>query len=158
MGEEGEIEARGDDEERQGLLPLMHAASIQGQAALGPDAGTRIPRLGIPLAGGSRKAVVIKELCAELDGFTLHAATRIKADESARLEHLLRYVTRPALSAERLSLNEQGKVVHELRVPYRDRSPSKRPTGAFRSAFGGPGLTPHISCLSHSSSSNDLPL
>jgi len=120
MGEEGEIEARGDDEERQGLLPLMHAASIQGQAALGPDAGTRIPRLGIPLAGGSRKAVVIKELCAELDGFTLHAATRIKADESARLEHLLRYVTRPALSAERLSLNEQGKVVHELRVPYRD--------------------------------------
>ena len=29
-------------------------------------------------------------------------------------------MTRPPLSTKRLSLNEQGKVVHELRVPFRD--------------------------------------
>ena len=64
--------------------------------------------------------MVIKELCAELDGFTLHAAVRVKPEESARLEHLCRYVTRPALLSQRLSLREDGKVVHELRVPFRD--------------------------------------
>jgi hypothetical protein len=64
--------------------------------------------------------VVIKELCAELDGFTLHAAVRVEPQQSSRLEHLCRYVTRPPLSTERLSLDEQGNVVHELRVPHRD--------------------------------------
>ena len=120
MGEADEIEVRSDAEEQQGLLPLFHAASIQGQAALGPEAGERVARLGVHVAPSSKKAVVIKELCAELDGFSLHAAVRIKAEECSRLEHLFRYVTRPALSTQRLSLNEEGKVVHELRVPFRD--------------------------------------
>jgi len=144
MDEEDELEARGDDE--QGLLPLIQAASIQGRVALGPGAGARVSRLGVPPAGGRARSVVVEELCAELDGFTLHAAVRVKPEESARLEHLCRYVTRPPLSTERLSSDEQGNVVHELRVPYRDGSPSKRPTGAFRSASGGPWLTPRISC------------
>ena len=120
VGEEGEIEVRRDAEEQQGLLPLIHAASIQGQAALGPEAGERVARLGVPVAASSKKPVVIKELCAELDGFTLHAAVRVREDESSRLEHLCRYIARPALSAKRLSLNEEGKVVLELRVPFRD--------------------------------------
>lgn len=119
MGDEDELDVGGEDAQ-QGLLPLLQAASIQGRVALGPEAGARISRLGRPLASGSGKAVVIKELCAELDGFTLHAAVRIRAEESTRLEHLARYVTRPPLSTQRLSLNAQGNVVHELRVPYRD--------------------------------------
>jgi len=119
MGEEGDLDDRVDEQE-QGLLPLIQAASIQGRVALGPEAGARVSRLGVPVGSSGRKAVVIKELCAELDGFTLHAAVRVKPEESARLEHLCRYVTRPPLSSQRLSLREDGKVVHELRVPYRD--------------------------------------
>ncbi len=64
--------------------------------------------------------MVIKELCAELDGFSLHAAARIEAGQTSRLEHLCRYITRPPLSNKRLSLTPDGRVVHELRAPYRD--------------------------------------
>ncbi len=117
--DEDEFDLRSEEQE-QGLLPLICAASIQGRVALGPDAGARISRLGRPPASGAGKAVLIKDLCAELDGFTLHAAVTVGQGDTARLEHLCRYVTRPPLSTQRLSLNEAGKVVHELRVPFRD--------------------------------------
>ncbi len=87
-------------------MPLIFAASIQGRVALGPEAGARITRLGHPVVEGAGGAVVMKELCAELDGFTLHGAVRIDGDDRSALEHLCRYVMRPALSAERLSLDE----------------------------------------------------
>ena len=57
---------------------MFHAASIQGRVALGPEAGSRGSRLGHPSSARSGSAVVIKELCAELDGFTLHGAVRIE--------------------------------------------------------------------------------
>ncbi len=63
---------------------------------------------------------MIKELCAERDGFTLHAALRIQPRETSRLEHLCRYITRLSLSGARLSLTKEGVVVHQLRAPYRD--------------------------------------
>jgi len=109
------------DEPEQSLLPLLCDASIQGRVALGPQAGSRIPRLGRPIVDGAGGAVVIKRLCAELDGFTLHAAVRVDGGRDRdRLEHLCRYVTRPALSSKRLSLDERGRVVLQLRVPFRD--------------------------------------
>ena len=77
-------------------------------------------RLGIPPAGPSGEAPVLKELCAELDGFSLHAAVRVPAGERSRLEHLCRHVSRPALSSKRLSISPTGKVIHELRAPFRD--------------------------------------
>jgi hypothetical protein len=36
------------------------------------------------------------------------------------LEQLCRYITRPAIANERLSLNEAGQVVLKLKAPYRD--------------------------------------
>ena len=109
------------EESEQSLLPLLCAASVQGRVALGPASGTSIARLGRPVVDGASKAVVIKQLCAELDGFTLHAAVRVDgARDRDRLEHLCRYVTRPALSSKRLSLDEQGRVILHLRVPFRD--------------------------------------
>ncbi len=119
MGDEGELDVRASDLD-QGLLPLLHAASIQGRAALGAEAGTRVARLGVPPGKASGKGVVTKELCAELDGFSLHAAVHVPAGERPGLEHLCRYVTRPSLSSRRLSLSRTGKVVHKLRAPFRD--------------------------------------
>ena len=118
MGEE-ELEVCVDESE-QGVLPLFCAASIQGRVAMGPEAGARVSRLGQPPVRCAAKAVLIKELCAELDGFTLHAAVKVAGGDVSRLEHLCRYVTRPPLSTQRLSLNDSGQVVHELRVPFRD--------------------------------------
>ncbi len=60
------------------------------------------------------------ELCAAIDGFSLHAQVHVEAGDRERLEHLCRYVCRPALASERLSLDERGRVLLELRHPWRD--------------------------------------
>ena len=119
LGDETEC-ATGVPEHEQGLLPFLYAASIQGLSALGSQPGARIERLGIAPERVGGRAVVIKELCAELDGFSLHAAVRIDAGRTSRLEHLCRYIARPPLSNERLSLSRDGKVILELRAPFRD--------------------------------------
>ncbi len=112
-----DVSAPGQD---QALLPLLVAASLQGRVALGPAAGARVSRLGQPPTHNRRKAPKFKNLCAQLDGFSLHAAVKVEAGESSRLEHLCRYITRPPLSSQRLALTAQGKVVHELRAPFKD--------------------------------------
>ncbi len=119
MGEESELDVSAPTES-QGLLPLLCAASIQGRSALGSEPGAKIERRGIPEMAIPGRSVVIKELCAELDGFSLHAAVKIDAGQASRLEHLCRYITRPPLSNKRLSLTPDGRVVHELRAPFRD--------------------------------------
>ena len=87
---------------------------------MGSRPGARIERRGIPPQSVSGRAVVIRDLCAELDGFSLHCAVKIDAGRTSRLEHLCRYIARPPLSNERLSLSREGKVILELRVPFRD--------------------------------------
>ncbi len=47
-----------------------------------------------------REAAPRQPLCADINGFSLHAAVRIEAQDRKRLEQLCRYITRPALSDE----------------------------------------------------------
>ncbi len=61
-----------------------------------------------------------QDLCADIDGFSLHAAVRCAADERKSLEQLCRYITRPALANERVQTNAAGQVVLELKTPWRD--------------------------------------
>ena len=58
--------------------------------------------------------------CADIDGFSLHAAVRCGADDRQALEQLWRYVTRPALANERVQTNAAGQVVLKLKTPWRD--------------------------------------
>ena len=51
---------------------------------------------------------------------SLHAGVAAKAQQRDKLERLCRYITRPAVSAKRLSLTTQGKVRYELKTSYRD--------------------------------------
>jgi hypothetical protein len=44
----------------------------------------------------------------------------MEADDRRRLEQLCRYITRPALSDERVQLNAAGQVVLKLKTPWRD--------------------------------------
>ncbi len=53
-------------------------------------------------------------------GFSLHAGVAARTDERQKLERLCRYITRPALSEQRLSLASQGLVRYALKTPYRD--------------------------------------
>ncbi|MEQ1895656.1 MAG: transposase, partial [Planctomycetota bacterium] len=44
------------------------------------------------------------QLCASLDGFSLHAKVALEADDHDGRERLCRYLARPAIASERLSL------------------------------------------------------
>ena len=67
-----------------------------------------------------RDAAVTQSLCADEQGFSLHAAVRCDARERPRLEQLCRYITRPALANERVQCNSAGQVVLKLKTPWRD--------------------------------------
>ncbi len=60
------------------------------------------------------------ELCTKLHGFSLHAAVRWGADQRQQLEHLCRYITRPAIADERLKRNRASQVVLQLKSAYKD--------------------------------------
>jgi hypothetical protein len=89
----------------QVLTPLQ-AASCTYRIALGPRAGQKVLSLqSLPSPDKSSTP----DLCAKLHGFTLHAAVRWGADQRQQLEHLCRYITRPAIANERLKRNRAAK-------------------------------------------------
>ncbi|WP_373372331.1 transposase [Sorangium atrum] len=61
-----------------------------------------------------------KPLCAALDGFTLHAATRAGAHHAAAREALLRYVLRPPIAKERVEPQQDGLVRLSLKRAFAD--------------------------------------
>ena len=92
----------------------------------GPRAGLPLKRLKDPdlarafEAAGWSSQRVSPPLVANSNGFSLHAATRVKAGDRARLEKLCRYVTRPALCLKRLEVRSDGQISWSLRRPWRD--------------------------------------
>jgi hypothetical protein len=73
--------------EEEPLLAALAAASIQGQLATGPRAGHRVRRLLSDPIEGLRSG----PLCFSARGFSLHAATRIEAEDRAGLYMRTRY-------------------------------------------------------------------
>jgi hypothetical protein len=61
-----------------------------------------------------------QNLCADMDGFSLHAAVRCDADERQALEQLCRHITRRPLANERVQCNAAGQVVLKLRTSRRN--------------------------------------
>jgi uncharacterized protein (DUF983 family) len=116
MGQTYLASADADGEESRTLLPLQ-AAAITYRIAFGPRAGQKV----LTLRGAMpREEWVRQPLCADIDGFSLHAAVRVEAHDRKRLEQLCRYITRPALSDERVQLNAAGQVELKLKTPWRD--------------------------------------
>ena len=89
---------------------------MQGQVATGERAGQRVRRL----LSDSAQAVRSAPLCFAARGFSLHAATRIDADDRAGLERLARYVTRPPLAAGRLQIIDDERLTFRLKTPWSD--------------------------------------
>jgi len=106
------------DEFQDSLLPLFQAASVRGQSFQGPDTAADVERVFhlVPPAQRFRPP----NLCAEFDGFSLHAATRIPAHDRKTLEHLCRYVGRPPFSGQSLTLDSRGQILFKLRRAWRD--------------------------------------
>src|SRR5262245_48887393 len=62
----------------------------------------------------------VPELRVTAHGFNLHAAVRWRADQRKELEQLCRYITRPAITNERLKRNRAGQVELQLKSPHKD--------------------------------------
>ena len=60
------------------------------------------------------------ELVARQSGFSLHAGVACQSNQRKKLERLCRYITRPAIAEQRLSLADNGNVIIALKTPYDD--------------------------------------
>ena len=90
--------------------------SITYRIALGPQQSRKAFTLQtVPAVTGANDRKVAKAA-----GFSLHAGVASEAHEREKLERLCRYITRPAVSTERLSLTAQGNIRYRLKTPYRD--------------------------------------
>ena len=105
MGQTYLAEPDAHSQEARTLRPLQ-AAAVTYRIAFGPRAGQKVLTLRgtMPREGTARQP-----LCADIDGFSLHAAVRVEAHDRKRLEQLCRYITCPALSDERVQLNALGR-------------------------------------------------
>ena len=113
--EQGMIYLANPDPE-SALAPLQQGACTY-RIAFGPRAGQKMLTLQtLP----SQAAASTTERCVNEQGFSLHAEVRLAINQRHKLEHLCRYITRPALANERLALNRAGQVVLTLKTPYRD--------------------------------------
>ena len=116
MGRTYLAEPDADGEEAHTLRSLQ-AAAVSYQIAFGARAGQKV----LTLRGATpRQTAARPPLCADIDGFSLHAAVRVEAHERKRLEQLCRYITRPALSDERVRLDAAGQVELKPKTPWRD--------------------------------------
>ena len=104
-----------DLEPDDGFEQLLGAA-VHYRIATGPHAG----RKALTLRTVASNSPASNPCIAQLSGFSLHAGTRCRAHERDSLERLCRYIARPALSNERLSVNNRGQVVYRLKHPFRN--------------------------------------
>ena len=109
-----------DEEMVQGeLLPELQAASVQSRIAMGERKGQRVRRLGAA-EFTDFQAELKGPLCAVTQGFSLHAEVYCAPWEREKLEKLCRYIARPAVAEERLSLRPSGDIVLKLKTKYSD--------------------------------------
>jgi len=71
----------------------------------------------LPSSSGPK---VVRPLCIEDAGFSLHAATRVGAEDDVGRTNLLKYVLRPPIAQEHVTLTDDGLVAIQLKKPFRD--------------------------------------
>ena len=104
--------------EESPVLAGIASASIQGRIALGARAGARVFQLG---REPDAPWVTSRGPCqAHLEGFDLHANITVAADDRAGVERLCRYVLRPPVAQDRLSLTPDGLVLVTLKAEWHD--------------------------------------
>src|SRR5262249_11779909 len=84
----------------------------------GRSTGMRVERLGHdPEAPWAEPA---RSLQARCSGYDLHAGVTVAGEDRRRLEQLCRYLLRPPIAQERLTLCIDGTVAVRLKTPWRD--------------------------------------
>lgn len=99
----------------------MLGASVKNVIAFGPNKHRQVRRFIAHGFGYEEDSPVLNSpLCAAVNGFSLHANTAIKSTQRKRLESLARYVLRPPIATERLSLLGNGDVSYRLKKRWTD--------------------------------------
>lgn len=104
-------------------LASIQAASTQNKIALGIRKGQRVRRLIEQLEYEylENKPKLTGSMAVSFMGFSMHAAVSTWSTNKARLEQLVRYTARPAVSEERLS-EVNGDIHYRLKSPWTDGS------------------------------------
>lgn len=58
------------------------------------------------------------KLCVQWNGYSLHAATEVKAHQRWKLERLLTYILRPPVAVDRLTFQADDRVCYKLKKPW----------------------------------------
>ena len=122
--------ARTDDTDPDNVLAPLQAASSTWRIAQGPRAGRKVLTLvgrnaerfrhDVPHVNSAVGTAARFDLLANEQGFSLHAGVRCEANDRQGIEQLCRYITRPAISNERLSIDQQGNAVLKLKTAWRN--------------------------------------
>ena len=99
----------------------LRGSSISYRIAVGPQAGRKVFTLQTLPAGDPDDSC--GNTVAKVAGFSLHAGVAAKAYQRKKLERLCRYISRPAVSEQRLSLTSNGNIRYQLKTPYRNGDP-----------------------------------
>lgn len=95
----------------------LQAGAVSYRFAFGPNKGKKAFTLKtVP----EKDHTASHGLVANHSGFSLHAGVHVAGSERQKLEKIARYIARPAIALERLSLNSRGQVVYSLKKPYSD--------------------------------------
>jgi len=103
-------------------LSSIQAASTQNKIALGIRKGQNVRRLIEQLEKDylQNEPKLTGDMAVSFMGFSLHAAVSAWSTNKARLEQLVRYTARPAVSEERLSQANNGDIQYRLKNPWTD--------------------------------------
>jgi hypothetical protein len=106
-------------------LPAQ-AASVAHRIAFGPNAGQPIRRLKTQtsLWPSEQNFKSSSTACVTAGGYSVHAETAIKSHERERLEKLVRYMARPAISDERVIIEGPQSIRVKLKSRWADGTES----------------------------------
>jgi Putative transposase len=103
--------------ERDPALAQLAAAAVSGLPPAGPELRRKPLKIALPVGSGPK---IVRPLCVEDAGFSLHAATRAGAQDDLGREKLFNYVLRPPIAQEHVTLTADGLVAVKLKRPFRD--------------------------------------
>ena len=105
-------------QEEDDAMHSIIGASITYKLAFGTNAGKKALTLqALPTSDNRAKS---SELVSKQAGFSMHAGVACKSNQRKKLERLCRYITRPAIAEQRLSLASNGNVIVAFKTPYDD--------------------------------------
>jgi hypothetical protein len=96
----------------------LQGHSISYRIAMGPQQGRKVFTLQTIPAMSEEKR--FSDRVSKQAGFSLHAGVCAEIHQRTKLERLCRYITRPAVSEQRISFTQGGNIRYELKTPYRD--------------------------------------